>query len=218
MYERDGKIHEYSTKSPEVAFLCNADAHLLYAINTVGNLKYKLHDDPYVFLVETIVGQMLSNKVADVITERLVALCHGSISISEISVLQIDSLREIGISRAKAEYILSFTEYVESHAALFESLKDLSDAEVMKTLMEIRGIGSWSAKMYLIFVLDRKDILPYEDGAFKQAFCWLYRVQNVSNSEIEQICKCWRPYTSLAARYLYRLLDSGATKEPSPAI
>ena len=209
---------ETAPKSPEVAFLCNADARLMYAINTVGNLKYKLHDDPYVFLVETIIGQMLSNKVADVITERLVALCHGSISISEISMLRIDSLRKIGISRAKAEYILSFTEHVESHAAFFESLKYLSDAEVMKTLMEIRGIGSWSAKMYLIFVLDRKDILPYEDVAFKQAFCWLYRMQNVSNSEIEKICKCWRPYTSLATRYLYRLLDSGATKEPPPAI
>ena len=88
----------------------------------------------------------------------------------------------------------------------------MTDDEVMRKLTSIRGIGNWSAKMYLIFALDRKDILPYEDTAFLQAYSWLYKTNDYSPEAVKKRCKKWKPYSSIAARYMYRALDMGLTK------
>ena len=84
----------------------------------------------------------------------------------------------------------------------------------MSKLMSIKGIGSWSAKMYLIFVLDRQDVLPYEDVAFLQSYGWLYKTSDYSKIAVEKKCNRWKPYSSIAARYMYRALDMGMTKQP----
>lgn len=89
----------------------------------------------------------------------------------------------------------------------------MNDADVMKNLTSLKGIGNWTAKMYLIFVLDRPDILPTEDVAFLQAYEWLYKTKDRSKESVEKRCKKWKPYSSVAARYLYRALDNGLTKE-----
>ena len=86
------------------------------------------------------------------------------------------------------------------------------DEEVIKELTSIRGIGKWTAKMYLLFVLDRQDILPIEDGAFLQSYKCLYKKDDISKISIGKKCKKWKPYSSVAARYLYRALDIGMTK------
>lgn len=79
--------------------------------------------------------------------------------------------------------------------------------------MALHGIGKWTAKMYLIFVLDRQEILPYEDIAFLQSYEWLYKTKDRSKKSIEKKCKKWKPYSSIASRYLYKALDTGLTKE-----
>lgn len=82
----------------------------------------------------------------------------------------------------------------------------------MKELTRLRGIGTWSAKMYLIFTLDRKDVLPYEDVAFLQTYAWLYKTDDLRPAAIIKRCKKWKPYSSIAARYFYYALDMGLTK------
>lgn len=89
----------------------------------------------------------------------------------------------------------------------------MSDQEIIRELTSIKGIGIWTAKMYLIFVLDRPNVLPYEDGAFLQAYRWAYKTDNLSPDAIKKKCKKWSPYSSIAARYLYRALDTGLTKD-----
>ena len=84
----------------------------------------------------------------------------------------------------------------------------------MKQLMSIKGVGIWTSKMYLMFFLKREDILPVEDVAFLQAFKWLYGYKNPSSLTVERRCKKWKPYSSIAARYMYIALDSGLTKIP----
>ncbi|MCC8014242.1 MAG: hypothetical protein LIO87_03520 [Eubacterium sp.] len=79
--------------------------------------------------------------------------------------------------------------------------------------MKILGIGKWTAKMYLIFVLDCPDVLPVEDAAFLQAYKWLYKTEDCSEKSVYKKCKKWKPYSSIAARYLYRALDMGYTKK-----
>ena len=89
----------------------------------------------------------------------------------------------------------------------------MDDPDVIKMLTSIKGIGNWSAKMYLIFALNRQDILPFEDMAFLQTYQWMYKTSDCKPASVSAKCKKWRPYSSIAARYMYRALDMGLTKE-----
>jgi DNA-3-methyladenine glycosylase II len=203
----------YKTDSPEIQALCEADARLTLVIKHYGDLSYTPHSDPFAHTVENIIGQMLSNKAADAIATRLYKLCGGELKPVSILRLDIPSLRGIGLSGQKSEYIMLMAELLNDNPNFFDTLVHLPDIEVIKKLTALRGIGPWSAKMYLIFVLNRLDVLPYEDGAFLQAYKWLYETDNVKPPSIIERCRMWKPYSSLAARYLYRALDSGLTRD-----
>lgn len=95
----------------------------------------------------------------------------------------------------------------------FYSLKEMNNSDVFKYLTSFKEIGKWTANMYLIFVLNRMDILPTNDAAFLQSYEWLYKTNDRSDISIHNKCKKWKPYSSIASRYLYRALDSGLTKE-----
>lgn len=202
-----------TTTDESIRHLKKKDKRLAVIIDKIGDIECSCHEDPFSFVVEEIVGQMLSNKVADVICARLYALCNGEITPDSLLPVTISDLRSIGISNAKSEYILLFSDAVRSGRINLDMLPGLSDAEVMKELMSLRGVGSWTAKMYLIFVLRREDVLPFEDGAFMQSYKWLYGKDKPTKDEIIARGKRWSPYASIAARYLYRALDMGFTKE-----
>ena len=208
------KIESFTGASAEVRHLCKADKRLAVVIEEYGNLECQLHSDHFRAFIETIINQMLSNKVADVITKRLEQLCDGDISCAKLLSLDFEQIRSVGLSRMKAEYIVGFAKIVRDNPGFFEELERLPEQEVLARLTAIRGIGSWSAKMYLIFSLNRLDILPYEDGAFLQAYKWLYQTEDISKKSITDRCKVWKPYSSIAARYLYHALDSGMTGNP----
>ena len=156
---------------------------------------------------------MLSKKAGQKIFDKLVSLCNGKITPFEISKLSFDQIKSIGTANSKAKFIQSLTASILNNEINLNSLDDKTDEEVLKELTKLKGIGSWTAKMYLIFVLDRQDILPFEDGAFLQSYKWLYNARKLNRSTIERNCKKWKPYSSIASRYLYRALDGGLTKE-----
>jgi len=175
----NGEKITFTLSCPEIQALCFSDSDLSKVIKRCGDLTYSLHTDAFSFLIETIVGQMLSNRAADAITRRLYSLCGGNVSIKSIMNLDHSSIKGIGLSAQKTEYIKSFGNFVYEHPNYFEELNELADADVINRLTRLRGIGPWSAKMYLIFVLNRLNILPYEDGAFLQAYKWLYNTENI---------------------------------------
>lgn len=212
MGERDELI-TYKLNSPEIQHLCEADDRLSCVIRRYGDLSYSLHADGFAFVVETIIGQMLSNKAADIITARLYALCGGELSLSTINTLKQSEIKSIGISNQKSAYIKGFSSFMQDSPDYFDELKELDDSEIIGHLTAVRGIGRWSAKMYLIFILNRLDVLPFEDGAFIQAYKWLYTTDEVKPSSVTMRCEPWKPYSSLAARYLYRALDYGLTRD-----
>ncbi len=183
-------------------------------IDMIGDITCNSHIDGYSFIIEEIVGQMLSDKVADVIAERLYKLCGGKLTPETIGRLCAADLRGIGLSNAKSQYILFFNQAIENGELVLDDLKDWPDEVVMKKLMSVRGIGSWTSKMYLLFVLKRNDVLPYEDGAFMAAYRWLYNTKLTKPEDVKKRCKKWSPYASIGARYMYRALDSGLTKRP----
>ena len=200
--------------SPSIVHLCKHDKRLSKVISMVGPISYEIHDeDPYAFLVHEIIEQMLSIKAGAKIYNRLSDLCNGHISPESISRLSDDEIRSTGTSNSKVQYIKGLTSSVLYGDIVLGELEQLSDSEVCKRLTSLKGIGYWTAKMYLIFVLNRQDILPYEDVAFLQSYMWMYKTSNCNRKSIETKCKKWKPYSSIAARYLYRDLDMGLTKE-----
>lgn len=200
--------------SPPVQYLCKKDKRLAKVISMIGSITYTTHfDDSYAFLIHEIVEQMLSVKSASTIYNRLVDRCGGEVTPNTVSALSEEQLREIGISKSKASCIKDLTENVVANKLNLSGLSELPDDQVSNKLKAIKGIGPWTAKMYLLFVLDRPDILPYEDVAFLQSFCWMYGISDRSEQTVKSKCKKWIPYSSTAARFLYRALDAGLTKD-----
>lgn len=199
--------------SPSVIYLCKKDKRLAKAISMVGEITYAPHTDGYEFLVHEIIEQMLSIKAGAKIFERLKDLCNGKITPENIANLTDAKIAEIGTSKSKVGYIRNLTDILLADENFLNDLATLSDKDVRKKLMSIKGIGNWTADMYLIFVLDRPDILPISDVAFLQSYEWLYKDKSRSKVAIEKKCQKWRPYSSVAARFLYRVLDMGLTKK-----
>lgn len=197
---------------PSVQYLCEKDKRLAKVITMVGEITYVPHKNHYARLVHSIIGQMLSNKVASVLSDRFIFLCEGEITPKHVHALSFDDIRNIGLSTSKAKYIKGLTDLVITKQLSFNDITSLSDEAIIKKLTSINGIGTWTAKMFLIFNLDRQDVLPFEDGAFLQSYRWMYKTDNCMPNDVIKKCAKWRPYSSIAARYLYRALDNGLTK------
>lgn len=206
-------LHILNKRHPAVQYLCKKDKRLAKLIDMVGDIEYRTHPDCFSRLVRSIINQMLSNKAAYVIGGRVAALCGGSITPENLLKLDREQLRGAGLSYTKADNILGIAKAATDGSLDFSKLPELPDAEVIKELTRLRGIGDWSAKMFLIFTLNRMDILPYEDVAFLQTYAWLYKTNDLQPASIINRCKKWKPYSSIAARYFYYALDLGLTKE-----
>lgn len=201
--------------SPECLYLADADPLLGRAIRLVGNIHYEERPNREDFFFHTIIGQMMSARVADAIQERVENLCGGKMTADAILSLGVEKLRSAGVSWQKAEYMTLFAQKIKNDPGFLEFISKLHNEDVIRELTALRGVGNWTAKMYLLFVLNRNDILPYEDGAFLQAYRWLYQTSQTSPTAIKKQCAPWHPYESIAARFMYRILDYGFTKYPS---
>ena len=179
----------------------------------IGPISYTTYEGGYAFLVHEVIEQMISTRAAAKIYARLEALCGGSVTVERISALSDSQIRSIGSSGRKVQTIRCLTEAVRDGTLDPAALSALPDDAVMTKLSSLHGIGDWTAKMYLIFVLDRQDILPFEVVAFLQSYKWLYKTGDTGPKAIHAKCRKWKPYSSIAARYLYRALDCGLTRE-----
>lgn len=197
-----------------IIYLCKKDKRLKKVIDLVGEITYELHEDSYVFLIHEIIEQMLSIKAGAKIFERLVALCENDISIRTFDALTDDQIKSVGISSSKVSYIRALNDAIRCGSLKLADLMNMTDDEVISSLTKVKGIGKWTAKMYLIFVLDRQNILPIEDVAFLQSYKWMYQTNDVDKTNVNKKCRKWAPYSTVASRYLYRALDMGYTKKP----
>ena len=202
--------------SPAVKHLLKADKKFKTLCRLVGDLSYAPPRDPYDFVVKTIIGQMISTKVADALTERLTNICaSGKIDPASVRQIPVETLRAIGLSWRKAQCVIDFTRVYDKKAYSQKSLSTLTDEEVAAKITATKGLGSWSAKMFLLFVLDRENVLPHEDAAFLQAFAWYENLPAATAKNApKEISEKWSPHASTIARYLYAALAKGLTKQP----
>ncbi len=195
-----------------VEHIIRKDDKLGLLVRYIGEIETKEYDDLFRFVVCEIVGQMLSSKVKHTLVNRLLGLCGGSITPESILSVGAEKLREIGLSSAKCRYIISFAKNVCDGNIDLGSLRFLSDEDVIKELTRQLGIGNWTAKMVLLFALEREDVVPYEDVAFQQGYRWLYEVQSITRDDVLKKAKLWTPFSSLAARYIYECVNQNLIK------
>ena len=197
-----------------IKYLCKKDKRLKKVIGLVGDITYELHENGYEFLIHKIVEQMLSIKAAAKIFERLQILCNNNITIQTFDGLTDEQIKSVGISSGKVSYIRALNAAIKDNVLDLNELSSMSDLDIIAHITKVKGIGNWTAKMYLIFVLDRPNVLPYEDVAFLQSYKWMFQTDNIDKDMVVKKCKKWSPYSTIAARYLYRALDMRLTKNP----
>ena len=132
--------------SPECRHLALADPLLGRAMHLIGDFEYSAHPNTEDFFFSTIIGQMMSNTVADVIEGRVSAMCGGKMTADAILSLGIERIRSAGVSMQKAEYMTLFAQKIKSEPKFLDNLKSKSNNEVLKELTALRGIGNWTAK------------------------------------------------------------------------
>ena len=166
--------------------------------------------DAYGTLVRSIVGQQLSTRAAATIYNRVLDLFGGQVPTpAALIAVAPDSLRAAGLSRAKVAYLRDLAERVEDGELDLDQLSQLSDAEVSEQLTAVKGIGQWSADMFLIFYLGRPDILAVGDLGIRRAVERLYGLPQIPDAKtLERIAEPWRPFRSLACLYLWTSLDN----------
>jgi DNA-3-methyladenine glycosylase II len=166
--------------------------------------------DPYIALARAIVGQQLSTKAAASIWERVLGQFDGrEPSPTDLLAIEPDRLREAGLSRAKVAYLRDHAERVGSGQLDLARLPKLSDEDIVAELIEIKGIGRWTAEMFLMFHLARPDVISTGDLGLRRAIQIGYGLDELPGpTEFERIAEPWRPHRTLACLYLWRSLDN----------
>jgi DNA-3-methyladenine glycosylase II len=190
-----------------IRHLKRVDPVLAQIIEEVGPCKIQYAEADFETLVRSIVFQQLSGKAARTIFARLKgALGDGSrMAAREVKSLTPEQMQGIGLSRQKAKYLHDLAEKTESGLIEFSRLATLSDAEVIQHLTTVKGIGVWTAHMFLLFALRRPDILAAGDLGIRSAIRRAYRLRKLpSPARVEKLGAKWRPYCSVACWYLWR--------------
>jgi len=167
-------------------------------------------EEPYGALLRSIVGQQLSTKAARAIWERTLAIFDGRVPTpEELLAVDPEKLREAGNSRPKGAFMRSLAEHVLNGELELDRLDELSDEDIAAELTAVKGLGQWSADMFLIFHLGRPDILPVGDLGIRNAAKQAYNLRKLpSPDRLKRLARPWRPYRSLASLYLWRSLDN----------
>jgi DNA-3-methyladenine glycosylase II len=199
---------------PGVAHLRAADPVLAAVVDEHGEIdmvpEHRRGREHYTALVRSIVGQQLSVKAASTIYGRLEAMFDGHPPAPEqILATDVDALRAVGLSRPKAGYLRSLAEHVRDGTLELDRFIEMPDDEVIAELTAVKGLGEWTAHMFLMFQLGREDVLPVGDQGIRNAVRKLYGLDAIpSPSELERIAEPWRPWRTLACRYLWESLDN----------
>jgi DNA-3-methyladenine glycosylase II len=175
--------------------------------------------DHFSALVRAIVFQQLSTRAASTIYGRLVALLPGgALTPAALAAVTDEQLRSAGISRQKGGYLRDLCEKVLAEVVPLDDLEGMDDQQVIAALTTIKGIGRWSAEMFLMFRLHRPDVLPVGDLGIMNAVMKAYRLRKKPTPDrLRRLGEAWKPYRSVASWYLWRSLGNAPGQTPAPA-
>jgi DNA-3-methyladenine glycosylase II len=191
-----------------VRHLKKSDPVLRAIIERVGVFRMDYDEPAFASLAEAIVYQQLHGKAAATIFKRLTDLAGLPLTPEGILKLSEEQMRAVGLSKQKLSYLRDLAAKAQSGEVDFAGLPELPDAEVIEQLTRIKGIGVWTAHMFLMFALRRPNVLPTGDLGIQMAIRKHYRKRKLPKpAQMERIAKCWEPYRSVACWYLWRSMN-----------
>jgi len=191
--------------------LARRDRVMKKLIPQFGEARLQSRGDAFTTLARSIVGQQISVKAAQSVWDRLVALLNASshrVAPTAVGATPLTSLRQAGLSQRKAEYLLDLAQHFNAGAVHVPQWRQMDDEAIIEELVAIRGIGRWTAEMFLIFHLMRPNVLPLDDlGLLKGISQSYFSGEPVSRAEAREVGDAWAPYRSVATWYIWRSLD-----------
>jgi DNA-3-methyladenine glycosylase II len=190
------------------AHLMKKDRVMRKLIPKFGDACLKSRGDPFVTLARSVVGQQISVAAAQTIWDRFEKLAKPKLTPAKVLKLKVDDMRACGLSARKIEYLVDLALHFDSGALHVSDWAGMEDEAIIAELVGIRGIGRWTAEMFLIFHLLRADVLPLDDvGLLRGISDQYFSGEPVSRSEAKEVAAGWAPYRSVATWYLWRSLD-----------
>lgn len=191
--------------------LMKRDRILRKLIPKFGDLHLVGRGEPFTTLARSIVGQQISVKAADAVWRRFLELCPKCTPAQVVKAG--DGLATCGLSKRKTEYILDLADHFKAKRVHADKWTEMEDEDVIAELIQIRGIGRWTAEMFLIFNLLRPNILPLDDlGLLKGISVNYFSGEPVSRSDAREVAANWEPWRTVATWYLWRSLDPVAVE------
>ncbi len=193
-----------------IKYLSNVDAQLAGVIKAVGQCSIKVRNNAFQSLVESIIFQQLAGTAATVIYERFIKYYNGIMPtpVQILSTPETELKSKVGLSSKKIEYLKDLSSKIEYGRLNLDTLPSTADEEVITTLQQVKGIGRWTAEMFLIFCLGRQDVLPVTDLGVRKAMQKLYSLPELPKpATMLAIAQPWKPYRSIATWYLWKSLS-----------
>ncbi len=191
--------------------LAKRDRVMKKLIPQFGEARLQSRGDAFTTLARSIVGQQISVKAAQSVWDRFAALMGGpAVRIAPAKVLaaEVPALRESGLSARKCEYLKDLASHFEDGAVHVKQWQQMDDEAIIEELVAIRGIGRWTAEMFLIFHLMRPNVMPLDDlGLLKGISQSYFSGEPVSRAEAREVGEAWAPFRSVATWYIWRSLD-----------
>ena len=187
--------------------LVKKDRVMKRLIPQFGEASLQSRGDAFVTLARSIVGQQVSVKAAQTVWDRF-ALLSRKITPANVLKLKVDDMRAAGLSARKVEYIVDLALHFDNGALHVKKWSEMTDDAIIEELVAIRGIGRWTAEMFLMFHLMRPNVLPLDDVGLINGISHNYfSGEAVSRSEAREVAAAWAPYCSVATWYIWRSLD-----------
>jgi DNA-3-methyladenine glycosylase II len=191
-----------------IRHLRRVDPVMKALIKTHGAIPLRCATNGFETLASIIIGQQLSGKAADTIFARIKSVAGGRrLTAKSLGNCSDQKLQEAGASRPKIRALRSLIDHVDTKKLRISKLAALSDEQVFAAITQVKGMGPWSAQMYLMFVLGRPDVFPAKDLGIRKAVSQLYGVELTPESA-DQISAPWKPHRTLASLYLWQSLDN----------
>ncbi|MFM2239973.1 MAG: hypothetical protein RJA69_1347 [Pseudomonadota bacterium] len=187
--------------------LTKSDRVMKRLIPQFGQARLESRGDAFVTLARSIVGQQISVKAAQTVWDRFAKLSRR-LTPGQVLKLKVDDMREAGLSARKVEYLVDLALHFEQAQVSVKAWTTMNDEDIINELIAIRGIGRWTAEMFLIFHLMRPNVLPLDDvGLINGISRNYFSGEAVSRSEAREVAQAWAPYCSVATWYIWRSLD-----------
>lgn len=199
----------------ELSYLRAKDQRLGNAIDKIGYIERAVDSDLFSSVVHHIIGQQISTTAQATLWARMEKQL-GSVSADTILALGREELQAVGMTYKKADYILDFAEKVRTGVFDIQRLDKLTDAEVIKELSALKGVGVWTAEMILTFCMQRPDVVSFGDLAIHRGMRMLYRHRRIDRAKFERYRRRYSPYGTVASLYLWAIAGGAIPELTDP--